>query len=128
MSVYLPPELIPLFSLVTGSEWENLDTDAVFAGGHDLQTVADRIRTELAPEISLAVRSVQQGIEGQANAAFVDNMASYTERDRKYLYAAATQYETLATFVSNAAMEVQYVQIMIFMVLALLLIQIVWAY
>src|SRR6266568_3128962 len=128
MSRYMPPALIPVFRVVMGTEWENLDTDAMRAGARDLQTLADQLKNDVAPEISLAVRNVQQGIEGQASPAFAANMAPYTERDPRYLYAAVDQYQSLAKFLDEGAVQVEYVHIMVFLQLALLLIQILWAY
>jgi len=46
----MPPALIPVFRVVMGTEWENLDTDAMRAGARDLRKLLTRIRSGLINE------------------------------------------------------------------------------
>jgi len=68
MSVYLPTELIGLFRVALGMEWENIDTDAMRVDAHAWRAAVGKVRSSLAPEMTLAVQRVRQGIEGQASS------------------------------------------------------------
>ncbi|GAA2645888.1 hypothetical protein [Paractinoplanes durhamensis] len=122
MSIEISGDLAKFLQVLTGEEFPQADEDNLFAQSRALHKAADDV-TDSADQFVAGVNAFRNGVNGQTETQFVEDMRRYVMDDPGYIGITAKYVNRLGHSYRNTATELQYAKLMVIAALIELLLE-----